>query len=116
MQQAVNKERFPPDKHPANHTLIIIMWLLLILSVIFLYFWALIPTYAAAGVSGWYGIFSAVTAIVAFYLGIVVVKNISSLEAQLYAQLEEEHRVEEIIEEPNQEADEIIPPTEADQL
>lgn len=121
-QQAVNREKFPADKHPTNHTVIIIFWLLLLLSGILLYKCLIgmseqiyMPFYGLPNVSyyAWFGIFSAIAGGFAFYLGIIMVNNISALEAQLFARLEEEHREEEIIEYPKEE--ESINPAGMDQ-
>lgn len=106
MQQEINGEKFPVDKRPANHTIIIVFWLLLLLSGIFLYkflsglnqqfsfIFYLQPdiTYYA-----WFGVFAAVAGGIAFYFGIMMVNAISSLESRLFQKLEEAAQNNEII-------------------
>lgn len=106
MQQEINGEKFPADKRPANHTIIIVFWLLLLLSGIFLYkclsglnqqFNFIFYLQPDISYYAWFGIFAAVTGGIAFYFGIMMVNAISSLEDRLFHRLEEAAQNHEII-------------------
>jgi hypothetical protein len=107
LQQVINREKFPAGKHPANHTIIIIFWLLLLLSGVFLYKCLTgmsqqfsFSFYMLPNVSyyAWFGIYAAITGGAAFYFGIMIVNAVSSLEAQLFSRLEVEvENMEEVM-------------------
>ncbi|MDQ3111921.1 MAG: DUF4328 domain-containing protein [Bacteroidota bacterium] len=96
-QQSVNYEK-NTEGNPPNHTLILLFWLTFLLTGLFflMHLNSQGYTYGDARNSALYGVFSAVTGIISFYLGSVMVKNISVTEQELYALVEEANATEEV--------------------
>ncbi len=97
LQEAISNRKLTPDKRPADHALVLSCWLIFLLS-----FFLLFRFFSTQNGVGYnfenmvYGILAGITAMSAFYLGAIVIKNISKLETQLYDKLEIVYKAEEI--------------------
>jgi hypothetical protein len=91
-QEAIAQKKFAHRILPDNYRLIIFLWIFFIISGIFLFRSLVIHDsgfFDSMLIAARFGIIAAVSGIIALYLGTIVVKNISALEAELYKKVEE---------------------------